>query len=209
MRRSFDPDSDDARIVKVTRRQYDKEVKVPPEWVVEFAQLTSQAHQVWAKARAENNFASFQPYLEKIVDLRRRYAEFFAPYDHVYDPLLDDFEPGMKTADVKQIFDGLRPQQVALIKAIAGRPQVDDSFLHQPYRRAEAVGFWRRGDHQVRLRLEPRPPGQSAPPLHQQLRQLGCAHHHPRRPEIPGHRPVRHDARMRARPVRAGRGSTH
>jgi carboxypeptidase Taq len=128
----LDPDSDEARIIKVTRRLYDKQVKVPPEWVVEFAQLTTQAHQVWAKARAENNFASFLPVLEKIVDLRRRYAEFFAPYQHIYDPLLDDFEPGMKTTDVKQIFEKLRPQQVALIKAIADRPKVDDSCLHQP-----------------------------------------------------------------------------
>jgi carboxypeptidase Taq len=129
----LDPDSDTARKIKVSRRQYDKQVKVPPEWVVEFAQLTTQAHQVWAKARTENNFASFQPVLEKLVDLRRRYAEFFAPYDHVYDPLLDDFEPGLKTADVKQIFEALRPQQVALIKAIAAQPQVDASFLYQPF----------------------------------------------------------------------------
>lgn len=129
----LDPDSDAARIVKVTRRHYNKETKVPSEMVVEFAQLTTQAHQVWAKARAENDFASFQPVLEKIMDLRRRYAELFAPYDHVYDPLLDDFEPGLKTADVKQIFETLRPQQVALIKAIAGQPKVEASFLYQPF----------------------------------------------------------------------------
>ncbi len=71
--------------------------------------------------------------LEKIFDLRRRYAELFAPYQHIYDPLLDDFEPGLKTADVKAIFNELRPQQVALVKAIADRPQVDDSFLHLSY----------------------------------------------------------------------------
>jgi carboxypeptidase Taq len=128
-----DPDSDFVRTLKVTRRHYDKQTKVPPEWVVEFAQLTTQAHQVWAKARAGNDFASFQPLLEKLVDLRRRYADYFAPYEHVYDPLLDDFEPGLKTADVKQIFETLRPQQVALIKAIAGSPQVDASFLYQPF----------------------------------------------------------------------------
>lgn len=129
----LDPDSDEARLVKVTRRQYDKDTKVPPEWVAEFAQATTQAHQAWMEARAESNFAKFQPFLEKIVTLRRSYADFFAPYDHIYDPLLDDFEPGMKTADVKAIFAVLRPQQVALGQAIASRPQVDDSFLHQPF----------------------------------------------------------------------------
>jgi carboxypeptidase Taq len=129
----LDPDSDDARFIKVTRRQYDKQVKVSGEWIAEFAQVTSQAHQVWAQARAENNFALFQPYLEHLMDLRRSYAGFFAPYTHIYDPLLDDFEPGLKTADVKAIFNALRPQQVELIKAIAARPQVENSFLYQPY----------------------------------------------------------------------------
>ena len=129
----LDPDSDDARFIKVARRQYDKQVKVSGEWIAEFAQTSSQAHQVWAQARAENNFALFQPYLEHLMALRRSYAGFFAPYTHIYDPLLDDFEPGLKTADVKAIFTALRPQQVELIKAIAARPQVENSFLYQPY----------------------------------------------------------------------------
>jgi len=129
----LDPDSDDARLIKVTRREYDKNTKVPAEWVAEFARVTTMAQQVWQEARAENDFAKFQPYLEKIVELRRQYAEIFAPYDHVYDALLDDFEPGLKTAEVKEIFGKLRPQQVELIKAIADRPQVDDSFLHLHY----------------------------------------------------------------------------
>jgi carboxypeptidase Taq len=127
------PDSDDARLIKVTRREYDKATRVPVEMVAEFAQITTAAYSVWQEAKAESNFAKFQPHLEKVVDWRRRYAALFAPYDHIYDPLLDDFEPGMKTAEVKAIFDALRPQQVALIQAISKRPQVDDSFLHQPF----------------------------------------------------------------------------
>lgn len=130
---SLDPDSDDARLIKVLAREYTKQTRVPSEMIVEFAQITTEAHHVWQEARAENNFAKFQPYLEKIVALRRRYADLFAPYDHVYDPLLDDFEPGLKTADVKEIFTALRPQQVELIQKIAARPQVDASFLYQPY----------------------------------------------------------------------------
>jgi carboxypeptidase Taq len=129
----LDPDSDDARLLKVTARQYEKRVKVPAALVAEFAHITTVAHGVWERARAENNFAHFQPYLEKIIDLRRQYAALFAPYDHVYDPLLDDFEPGLKTSEVQAIFNALRPHQVALIHAVAERPQVDDSFLHLFY----------------------------------------------------------------------------
>jgi carboxypeptidase Taq len=129
----LDPDSDEARLIKVTARRYEKRTKVPADFVAEFARVTSDAHLVWEAARAESNFGKFQPSLEKIVALRRRYAAFFAPYDHVYDPLLDDFEPGLKTAEVQAIFSELRPQQSALIQALGGRPQVDDSFLRQPY----------------------------------------------------------------------------
>jgi carboxypeptidase Taq len=129
----LDPDSDDVRLVKVAGREYEKRIRVPVELVSELAEITMVAHHVWEEARAENNFRKFQPHLEKIVDLRRRYAACFAPYEHVYDPLLSIYEPGMKTAEVKNIFAVLRPQQVALVKAIKMRPQVDDAALHQTF----------------------------------------------------------------------------
>jgi carboxypeptidase Taq len=84
-------------------------------------------------ARKDSNFSLFQPHLEKIVDIRKRYSDCFKPYTHIYDPLLDDYEPGLKTADVQEIFNALRPQQVELIKAISGRPQVEDSFICQQF----------------------------------------------------------------------------
>ncbi|MFM8321023.1 MAG: carboxypeptidase M32 [Chloroflexota bacterium] len=129
----MDPDSDEACLVRAARRNYQKSALVPSTLVAELSQATALAHGAWAEARAEDNFAKFQPHLEKIVDLRRRYAGLFAPYDHIYDPLLDDYEPGMKTADVRAIFDWLRPQQVALVRRIAEKPVPDDSFLHQPF----------------------------------------------------------------------------
>lgn len=127
------PDSDDARLVRVTEREYLRRTKIPVELATELAQTAPISHQAWEKARADNNFAHFRPYLEKMVDIRRRWAACFAPYEHVYDPLLDEYEPGMKTKEVQEIFTALRPQQVELIKNITGRPQVDDSALHLQY----------------------------------------------------------------------------
>ncbi len=129
----LDPDSDQARLIKVTEREYLRRIKVPEDMVTEMAQLSTMATRVWQEARAENDFARFRPYLERIVDWRRRYADLFAPYEHIYDPLLAEFEPGMKTAEVQAIFTELRPQQVALIRAISERPQVEDDFLYRPY----------------------------------------------------------------------------
>jgi carboxypeptidase Taq len=132
--KDLDPDSDDARLVRKAEHDFLKEVKVPSSWVAEYSRVTAMAHQDWEQARAESDFKRFQPHLEKIVELRRQYADFFKPYDHVYDPLLDDFEPGMKTAEVKSVFETLRKRQVALVQAILedGKP-VDDSVLHQHY----------------------------------------------------------------------------
>ncbi|MDP2995565.1 MAG: carboxypeptidase M32 [Anaerolineales bacterium] len=138
---SLDPDSDDARLVKVTARGYEKAVRVPTKHVVEFSQATTLGQQAWVEARAKSDFSIFRPHLEKIVALRQEYASFFPNFEHPYDALLDDFEPNMKTADVKAIFDGLRPKQVELIKAIAGKPQVDDSFLHQPFDEKKQLDF--------------------------------------------------------------------
>jgi carboxypeptidase Taq len=129
-----DPDSDEARLAKVTRRKYNKARRVPTEWIAEYTRITAVAHNVWEKAKSESGFQLFKPHLEKIVTLRRQYADFFAPYNHVYDPILDDYEPGLKTADVQAIFLTLRPQQVELIRAIttSGR-QPDNDFLFQNF----------------------------------------------------------------------------
>jgi carboxypeptidase Taq len=129
----LDADSDEARLLKVTQREYEKQTKVPADMVAEFSRVTSIAQQAWQEARKEDNFSLFQPHLEKVMDLRRQYAELFSPYEHIYDPLLDDFEPGLKTKEVQEIFTALRPKQVALVKAIKEQPQIDDSFLLQEY----------------------------------------------------------------------------
>ncbi|MGB7874886.1 MAG: carboxypeptidase M32 [Anaerolineales bacterium] len=128
-----DSDSDDLRLLKLTRHEYDQATRVPSEFVAEFAVVTSKAFEAWVEAKGKSDFSIFQPHLEKVVELNQRYVSFFPPADHPYDVLLDQFERGMKTADVKAIFDALRPQQVELLKAIADQPQVDDAFLHIEY----------------------------------------------------------------------------
>src|SRR5512139_3090489 len=128
-----DPDSDEASLTRVTARDYDKARRVPPEFIQEQAIDSSKAFEAWVEARSKSDFSIFQPHLEKVVELVQRYISFFPPADHPYDTLLDDYEPGMKTADVRAIFDGLRPKQVKLLKSIARSKQVKDEFLFKKY----------------------------------------------------------------------------
>lgn len=130
-----DLEADDpiAREVKVAKRDYDHATRIPKEKMIAFIMTTSAAHEAWVKARRENDFPFFQPHLEHIVELLREVAELFKPYDHPYDALLDQYEPGMKTAEVQAIFSALRPRQVELLNKIANSEQVDNQFIKQLY----------------------------------------------------------------------------
>ncbi len=129
-----DPDSDDAALVRVIRHDFDIQTKLPTSLVTAIARETTLAHEVWAKSRAENDFASFAPTLEKIYDLMRQKAEALGYEERPYDALLDEYEPGMKTDDVETLFAGLREDLVPFVAAIFERlDHVDESLLHEQY----------------------------------------------------------------------------
>ena len=137
--KEMNTDSNDARFIKISRRKYDQKTKLPPEMVAEKTKIKTAANMAWREAREMSDWSIFEPHVEKIVDHVQRHAEYFKPYDHVYDSLLDEYEPGMKTAEVKAIFNEIRPKQVELIEAISKQPQVDDSVLFLNYPEAEQI----------------------------------------------------------------------
>ena len=134
-------DSDDAALVRVASRNYDKAMRVPSQFISKQAVVTSKAFEAWVEAKGKSDFSIFRPHLEKVVELVQEYISFFPPADHPYDILLDDYEPGMKTAEVKEIFNNLRPKQVELIKAIKSAKQVKDDFLHKKYNEKKVWDF--------------------------------------------------------------------
>jgi carboxypeptidase Taq len=138
---SADPGADGTRLVAVTARDYRKATQVPATFVAQQAEAVSAAQHAWGEARAKNDFASFRPHLERVIALKRQYVSFFPPADHPYDVLLDDYEPGMKTAEVKVILDELRAGQVEFLRAIAASTQIDDSCLRVPYAEADLYKF--------------------------------------------------------------------
>ena len=91
-------DSDEASLIRVARRDFEKAIKLPSAYVARASELGSAAYDAWTRARPANDFAAMLPFLERAVDLSREYAGFFAPYQHVADPLIDAAEEGMTTA---------------------------------------------------------------------------------------------------------------
>jgi carboxypeptidase Taq len=125
---SLDPESEEAALIRLARRDYEKSVRVPPQLGVEMARASAEAAPVWVEARATSNWELFRPALERNLELRRRYVQCFEPCDEPYDILLDDYEPEAETAEVRRIFGELRPVLVELA-AEQRDSDVDDSFL--------------------------------------------------------------------------------
>jgi carboxypeptidase Taq len=129
-----DPDSDEARLIKITRREYHKARKVPADLVAAITRATSKGYEVWTQARAQSDWKLFEPQLDKIIDLERQLADHLGYTDRIYDALLDQFEPEMKTAQVKATFDALKPELIDLVKRISAKlDPKGDSVLHRDF----------------------------------------------------------------------------
>ena len=74
---SLDPDSDEARLIMVAAWDFERAKRVPSRYVEELARITAQAFPAWVQARHESRFSVFQPHLEKIVEMVRRYVSVF------------------------------------------------------------------------------------------------------------------------------------
>jgi carboxypeptidase Taq len=114
-----DAESDAAVNLREVRRVYDRAVKVPKELVEEIARVTTRCQQVWQEARQADDFATFQPWLEKVVRLKREEAKAVGYRDVPYDALLDEYEPGATTAEITRTFAALREELVPLVASIA------------------------------------------------------------------------------------------
>jgi carboxypeptidase Taq len=130
---SSDYDSFEASLVRVTRRDYEKATRVPPELVGEIRRASTLGLAAWGPAKEQSNFETLRPNLEQNLELRHRYVECFDQPDETYDVLLDDYEPNMKTAEVREIFDQLKQELLPLVQEIAEAGDIDDSFLAGPF----------------------------------------------------------------------------
>ena len=137
-----DPDSDDAASIRVVRRRWEKARRVPGRLAADITRAASVGQTAWIVAREESDFGAFAPYLEQNLDLVRRYVDCFDDVDCPYDPLLDDYEPGARTADLARLFDELKAELRVLIGTVAEQAgRVDDGLLHGDFPVARQRGL--------------------------------------------------------------------
>ncbi|MGD2049066.1 MAG: carboxypeptidase M32 [Chloroflexota bacterium] len=136
-------DRDEASLIRITRREYERATKVPPQFVADFNAHSAESYGVWTRARPEDDFSKTFPYLQKTLDLSRQYADFFPGYDHIADPLIDESDYGMKAETVRQLFTQLRQGLVPLVQTITDQPPADDSCLYEIYPEEKQLAFGR------------------------------------------------------------------
>jgi carboxypeptidase Taq len=119
---SADPDSDDAALFKAIRRDRHKAVNVPTDLAAEISSANAHAQQAWMAAREKSDFNLFQPALERVLELQHRYIACFdgtGEFAHPYDVLLDDYEPGLTTDELRGLFARIQEELVPLVSAAA------------------------------------------------------------------------------------------
>jgi carboxypeptidase Taq len=135
------PDSDDASLIRVARRDFEKEIRLPADYVERSSELASASYVAWTKARPANDFVAMQPYLEKNVELSREYAGYFVPWKRMTDPMIDDCDAGMTTESVQALFASLRQELVPIVQAICDQPPADDGCLRGAFAEAPQLAF--------------------------------------------------------------------
>jgi carboxypeptidase Taq len=121
------------KMVEVSKKEYDKNKKIPADEYKEFVILTSKAESAWEEAKEKVDFTNFAPYLEKIVAYLRKYVERIGYEGHPYNALLDDYEPGVTVDVLDRVFGELREKLVPLVKAVTEsptQPKTDFLFTH-------------------------------------------------------------------------------
>jgi carboxypeptidase Taq len=115
----LEPESFDASLVRVARRDFEKALRVPPDLTAEIRRAGALGLKAWHEARTKKDFSIMQPALEHNLELKHRYVACFEPAVETYDLLLDDYEQGATTAEVRAVFDELKRDLLPLVRAAA------------------------------------------------------------------------------------------
>lgn len=122
-------------IIRLLKRSLKYYQKLPKEFIEEFVKTTSEATVAWKNAKEKNDFSIFQPYLEKIVGLVRKKAEYLGYKKHKYDALLDLYEEGLTTEDVEKYFSSIKDRIIGLKNKIvaSSRYRKEHSLADESY----------------------------------------------------------------------------
>ncbi|HHW11122.1 MAG TPA: carboxypeptidase M32 [Firmicutes bacterium] len=127
-------ESREASLIRKARREFDKAVRLPEQLVSEMAQAESLAFNAWVEAKSKADFRLFEPHLSRLVELQKAKAEALGYKDTPYDALLDNYEPGMTSKDLEELFSELRAELTPLVAQIARSRSTKEHLADNPLR---------------------------------------------------------------------------
>src|ERR1043165_9944846 len=134
-------ESDDASLIRVTRREYERAIKIPPKFMGELNEHAARSYQMWSEERPANDFNNVRDGMQETLDLSRELADVFPGYEHIADPLIYFSDYGMSAATVRTLFAELRENLVPIVRAITSQPPADDSVFCKHYPEADQLSF--------------------------------------------------------------------
>lgn len=130
------------KIVADCRKEYERSKSIPSKKFEEYSVLSAHAQTIWEEAKENNDFATFEPYLSKIVAFKQEFIDYWGVKGSRYDTLLDMYEPDLTVEKVDEVFDRLRSRLVPLVEAITASPnKPDTSFLQQIFPKEQQEKF--------------------------------------------------------------------
>jgi carboxypeptidase Taq len=108
----------EAANLRLWNRDYNKRIKLPPDFAARESEMVSKSLVAWENAREKDNYSIFQPHLLALIELNREKARNWGYKEHPYDALLDDFMPGMTVDKCDKLFEIIKPRIVELIVKI-------------------------------------------------------------------------------------------
>ncbi|MCI9486183.1 MAG: carboxypeptidase M32 [Lachnospiraceae bacterium] len=124
-------------LARRAERERKKLLAIPKEEYRRFSELTAGSVQKWSLAKKQNDFASFAPVLEEILDMQKRFASYRAEAGRTpYDVFLSDYEEGFTQEKLDSFFEELKKGILPLVAEVVRRNKersVSCDFLFQNY----------------------------------------------------------------------------
>ena len=121
--------------VQLTLEDYNRNKKFTGDFVRKMSETVNKSFHAWISARKANSFELFQQPLDELIELKKQEAEILGYSDHPYNALMNDYDKGLTVAVTDKIFAGLKPALQDLLSSIRDKKQVDNSFLHQHFKK--------------------------------------------------------------------------
>ena len=117
--------------IKLSKRDIQRKLCLTKDFVEELSTAISNSYSSWEEARRKNDFKIFAPALKNLIALKKKEANFINKEKDAYDVFLDEYDTGLKSTEIKEIFETLKPELITLLSRIDNKNKIDTSITNK------------------------------------------------------------------------------